>query len=88
MANGQYIVGKGVVGDVTGYTPAGSAPFSLKKIEIVPEATNMLLSVWQFLGEGYDVWFDHQKMNVNVSHLDETADNRVEAVSHGSCGTF
>ena len=59
VANGQYIVGKGVVGDVTGYTPASSAPFSLKKIEIVPEATNTLLSVWQFLGEGYDVWFDH-----------------------------
>ena len=27
-------------------------------------------------------------MNVNVGHLDETADNRVEAVGHRSRSTF
>ena len=88
VANGQYIKGKGVVGDVTGYTPASPTPFSIKKIEIVPEATNTLLSVWQFLNEGYDVWFDHRKMSVSVGHLDEMADNKVEAIGLGSRGTF
>ena len=88
MANGQYIKGKGVVRDVTSYTPASSTPFSIKKIEIVPEATNTLLSVWQFLNEGYDVWFDHRKMSVSIGHLDDTADNKVEAIGLGSQGTF
>src|SRR5262249_47031278 len=88
VANGQYITGRGVVGDVCGYTPASRKPFRVKNVEIVPESSNTLFSVWQFLNEGYDMWFDHRKMNVNIGRLDPSGVNQVEASGLGNRGIF
>src|SRR5262249_27500038 len=63
-------------------------PFSVKNIEIVPDATNTLLSVWQFVNEGFDVWFDHCQMSVNVGHMDASARNEVRATGSGNRGIF
>src|SRR5262249_16197144 len=79
---------KDVIGDMTGYTSASLKPFSVKQIEIVPEVSSTLFSVWQFLNEGYDVWFDHKKMSMNMGQLDTSVENVMEVTGSGNWGIF
>ncbi|KAJ3198942.1 hypothetical protein HDU67_003207, partial [Dinochytrium kinnereticum] len=87
VASGHQIKGTGFTGDYSGVDETGRN-FTINRIAHVPDADSPLLSVWQFLSNGYDVWFDHTTRAVNIGQLNRTVNHTVSAKGQGSDGMF
>ncbi|KAJ3201723.1 hypothetical protein HDU67_001108, partial [Dinochytrium kinnereticum] len=79
----------GFRGDFTGVSDGVKEyAITIKGIQHVPSAANTLLSGWQFLLDGKDVWFDHTDFSVNVGEMQKGASNSVQAKGFGKNGMF
>ncbi|KAJ3402463.1 hypothetical protein HDU80_005052 [Chytriomyces hyalinus] len=62
-ASQNIITGSGVTGE------ACSGHLQIKNAEEVPDHPDNLLSVWEFLQDSYNVWFNHADNTVNIGKL-------------------
>ncbi|KAJ3199571.1 hypothetical protein HDU67_002691 [Dinochytrium kinnereticum] len=42
---------------------------TLENVEVAPDISKSLISVWRLLQQGYDVWFNHSDATVNIGAL-------------------
>ncbi|KAJ3190917.1 hypothetical protein HDU67_006074, partial [Dinochytrium kinnereticum] len=86
-AGGSTMVGTGTYGRIRNLSPTHPT-FSIPDMELVPSAAHTLLSVFQLLQQGQDVWFDHQTMTGHIGSLDTNASHTSLLTAPAVNGTF
>ena len=82
IANGSIMISDGKRGDFNSDT------LTIKGIEGVAGISNTLLSVYAFMKDGKDIWFDSKSMTVNIGHLSTDGNHKVLARGEAKNGVF
>lgn len=82
VADGRTMTTNGLKGNFT------TGNLDVKDVEVVSRLSKTLLSVFAFLMDKKDVWFNWEDMSVNIGHMDPTAKHETLAKGSAKGGLF